>query len=191
MLARESTGPTDDHVPKELAEKLEQWLKNKPNLYELCLLWRSWWRFPRWIFTPESTGLPFTNRCAWTICSSGTKWINYSSIQTAVPECGWELWTPAVMRSSSYDPRMILAGRGLRRSLVQGPAQSRVSSCVRLGCSGLYPVWAWKSPKLETAQPLSATCSPFWLSSWRKNISLSLERSTLALYWAWTCQGPQ
>lgn len=32
MLAREPTGPTDDHVSKELLEELEQWQKNKLNL---------------------------------------------------------------------------------------------------------------------------------------------------------------
>lgn len=32
MLAREPTGPTDDHVSEELLEELEQWQKNKLNL---------------------------------------------------------------------------------------------------------------------------------------------------------------
>lgn len=84
---------------------------------------------------------------------------------------GWEIWILAVVHSSSYDPRIIQAGRDLTKSLVQPPAQSRVSSAVTPGCSGLYPVRAWKWPKLEAAHPLSATCSPSQLLSQWKNSS--------------------
>lgn len=52
------------------------------------------------------------------------------------------------------DHRIIQAGRDLRRPLVQRPAHRRVSSEVRLGCSGLHPVRAWKSPGTKNAKPV-------------------------------------
>lgn len=39
---------------------------------------------------------------------------------------------------------------------------------IRPGCSGFRPVSTWKSPRMETAQPLWATCATAQLSSWGK-----------------------
>lgn len=56
-----------------------------------------------------------------------------------------------------------------RRSLVQLPVTSRMSSEVRPRCSGLYPVRSCKPllpVDLETVEPLSSACSTTRLSSW-------------------------
>ena len=54
---------------------------------------------------------------------------------------------------------VIQAGRDLRRSLVQTPAQSRVTREVRPACSSPCPPGSWKPLGTETAPPLQATCS--------------------------------
>lgn len=46
------------------------------------------------------------------------------------------------------------AGRHLRRSLAQPPAQSRLSWEIRPGCSELYPVNSWSHPRREIASAL-------------------------------------
>lgn len=52
---------------------------------------------------------------------------------------------------------------------------------------GFNPVWYWKPPRMETIQPLRATCSYVWLSSWRGGklfFKLSLNLSRFSLYLA-------
>lgn len=49
-------------------------------------------------------------------------------------------------------------GRDLRMSLVQPPAQSRVSYKVRGSYSEFYPAESQKPPRTETTQPLWAVC---------------------------------
>lgn len=86
-------------------------------------------------------------------------------------------------------------GRGLRKSLVKPPAQSRDSCSSGLDLGGCSKPLRW-----ETAQPLWATSSIVWLSSWWKflltsclNISVSayilcLSSSCHTSLWgAWLC----
>lgn len=67
----------------------------------------------------------------------------------------------------------------LRRSLVQPPTQSRGCYEIRSGSSGLYLVWSWKPPVMETAWALWETCSTSWLSSWCKSFPLYPIRTSL------------
>lgn len=62
----------------------------------------------------------------------------------------------SISNSNYHRNRIVQAGRDFRRSLVQPPAQGRVSYESRLGCSGLNPVGFWKTPWMETAQVLWA-----------------------------------
>lgn len=71
-----------------------------------------------------------------------------------------------------HNHRIIQKGRGLRRSLVQCHAQSRISYEVRPGCSKFYSASPWKPPRMEMAEPLWATYCSVWLSSYRKRFSL-------------------
>lgn len=52
------------------------------------------------------------------------------------------------------DDGLIQAGRDLRRSPVQTPAQGRVSCQVRSTCSRLYSVSSWKPPWMNISGPL-------------------------------------
>lgn len=52
----------------------------------------------------------------------------------------------------SWDHRTIQAGRDRKRSPVQPPGQSKATSGLRPGCSGLYPIRAWKPPRMERTQ---------------------------------------
>lgn len=70
--------------------------------------------------------------------------------------------------AQSQNRRKIQLGRDLRISLVQPPAQFRVSEEVKPCCLGLYPIGLQKIPGMETAQHLGATCSTAVLSSWGK-----------------------
>lgn len=62
----------------------------------------------------------------------------------------------SISNSNYHRNRIVQAGRDFRRSLVQPPAQGRVSYESRLGCLGLNPVGFWKTPWMETAQVLWA-----------------------------------
>lgn len=53
----------------------------------------------------------------------------------------------------------------LRRSTVQSLDQSRARNKIRPGFSGLYSLWSWNPPQMETDQPLWATCYNALLSS--------------------------
>lgn len=48
-------------------------------------------------------------------------------------------WAPTSIWSVSENYKIVLVRRDLRRSLIEAPAQSRVSSKVRPDCPGLYP----------------------------------------------------
>lgn len=61
---------------------------------------------------------------------------------------------------------MSQVGRDLGRVVVQSPAQNRVSYKVRPSWSEFNPVGYWKTPRMETAQPLWVVFSSAWLSSW-------------------------
>lgn len=47
----------------------------------------------------------------------------------------------------------------LRRSPVHAPAQRWVNFEFMGSCCGLCPTWSWKSPGIETTQPLWTSCS--------------------------------
>lgn len=51
------------------------------------------------------------------------------------------------------------SAKDLRRSVAPSPVQSRVSSELRIGCSGLYLVRVWNTSPVEMVQPHRATCS--------------------------------
>lgn len=55
-----------------------------------------------------------------------------------------------------HTSRIIQDGSDLRRSLFQPPAQNRVSSKIRPSCSGLCPVWSWKSQKTKNKKKILA-----------------------------------
>lgn len=74
----------------------------------------------------------------------------------------------------SENRKEVQGGRDLRRSLVKPPAQSRVSCEMGLGCSRLYAVPSCKPLRMEAEQPLCATYSTAWISSWWKSFSLYL-----------------
>lgn len=79
------------------------------------------------------------------------------------------------------DPRVTRRGRALSSSLGQLLAHSRLSCKVRPGCSGLYPAWSRKLPKMEAQLPPWATCSTDWLSSWDLTVLLNVQPKPLLI----------
>lgn len=65
--------------------------------------------------------------------------------------------------------RIIQAGKGPRRSLIQLATQSRIGSEVSSGCSGSDPIGSWKPPRLKAAQPPWAACSTAGLPWLKEN----------------------
>lgn len=81
-----------------------------------------------------------------------SSWLNYSLIfpMHGLLVCNY-LW---VIFGRSQDHRLNLTGRNLTRSVVQTPAQLRVSCENKPGCSELYLIWFWKFGRRAMAKPL-------------------------------------
>lgn len=66
------------------------------------------------------------------------------------------------------DPRINYITRNLTQSLVQTPAQLRVSCENKPSCSVVYLIWSWKHGRRAMAKSLWAANSTAWPPSWQK-----------------------
>lgn len=159
MLARESAGPTDDHVSRSSPRTWSNGRKTN-SIAATLLTMKEFMKVPTLNLYDWKHMITF-HKCMCLECLPiRNKMCPSSDIQPGVPACEQEIRILNVVHSSSYDPRITQAGRDPRRSSpVQSPAQSRAMA-------GLYLDSSSQFPKLESTQPPSSTCSFSWLSSW-------------------------